>query len=559
MPPSDATKKVTVYVEAPDSATQVQLLDAALQPVALETTGARSALGALEVAVAPGAYTARLTRGGWFKDTTFIVDEREARYEKHLGEEDAPLMSTPTPLRKTPSTREIHRQPAKALSQVARDLHGPGMQQRLFVFVRDLDDKRSGNAAKGLRVQEADGHLLFDFDKDADVNEADGWAGANLGVRPGPYIIECAFASGRRDRRYMYVAEGWQTQVFLFSDRTARERRASMARMSVMMAKVERGFEFDWLGQGRPDVLWTETALRALRGQGALERGLSSLMYAQKFENPMLGIYAALLHLRSARANAALLHAVAANLIRLIGATPDVMAVGLGALMAGESARAADRALIAERSRQALRFPPMLLDSWRLIVAARAAGFPGIVRGSPAEDFLGEATMARPWFTSSEEPQSPFKALVDEPADAFDFGRPFELAEVDLDPYLPASQRSPTDQLRRLARRLRGAPKSRVRRLDLTRLEGSVAQLAWPLVDPRVRTWVELGIGKEDDVAIDALSDEELREEAERRLGIPMDIAADAAQAVIDKLAKANPPPAGYGSSSKSGPKALGA
>lgn len=127
----------------------------------------------------------------------------------------------------------------------------------------------------------------------------------------------------------MVVSEGWQTQVFLFRrtfGKGEESRRPDLSEASVLMGRTGSGFYPD-----RDDERWTELARLALAGNRKAMPSRDDLreMLVHKFEDPMLGIYAAHLLLREPEIRVDLLEIVLGNLFSMLGEHPDVQALRL--------------------------------------------------------------------------------------------------------------------------------------------------------------------------------------------------------------------------------------
>src|SRR5207245_1694682 len=105
--------------------------------------------------------------------------------------------------------------------------------------------------------------------------------------------------------------------------------------IAVLIAHEAVGFD-----ASKRDVRYTEAALRALRERSSIPGPMSEDMLHGKFENPLLGVLAALLQLRRKDLTVSSLREVVENLLRLVGPSPDVLAIGLGMINRDESLRA---------------------------------------------------------------------------------------------------------------------------------------------------------------------------------------------------------------------------
>lgn len=404
---------VLVKIVAPDALTRVELLDAKLQ------SNAPPADGEMQALLTPGVYTARLRRGRMSTDKLFMVSPGETSKTIHLLPQDAPQFNTAAPLENTLTTHEYHRYPARDLSrQISHPLPDGSVPAALFVFVRDILPGRSGNAATGLVLADLKGNPLFDFGAEGMADDSSGWSGANLALQPGAYMLRCSARNGWVTQRCIHLRPGWQIQVFLFADdHPDRPRRATLARMSVEIARIGEGFDFS-----REDLMWTETALKLLARAEALADGdvpeasratltpsgaagetLLNKMLQSKYENPMLGVYATLLYLRSPSPNLQRLGIFVDNLKALLGTPPDVQAIAFAKTLLDE---AADPAMKATRGDPVeLHTPPMLRDSWNWLQRAVTEGLATIAPESVLDRAIDNTVAGGPWMTVRLSPR----------------------------------------------------------------------------------------------------------------------------------------------------------
>src|SRR5436309_1438173 len=146
-------------VSASDDATAIRLVADAGDPmfevfvIGPDLRLVTRSSGRLEVDLPPGIYKVKFkagTLGGSLEDEHVVVLEPGCappvvRLSQGIG------VASPAPVHKTISTREYHRYPASDISRKTHQRLGSG--SRLFVFVRDLDDKgRADNPLGGLSL-----------------------------------------------------------------------------------------------------------------------------------------------------------------------------------------------------------------------------------------------------------------------------------------------------------------------------------------------------------------------------------------------------------------------
>ncbi|HEX6739545.1 MAG TPA: hypothetical protein VF310_14800 [Vicinamibacteria bacterium] len=391
--------QVRLVARAPDEGTEIQILDGDLNLVPLEQH-----LGEVSVELPAGVYRVRFQRGSAYTDKTAVLTPGSGATYVTLAEAEAPRFSTAAPVRKTTSTREIHRQPAQDLSLTA-PMRPPTMKaggSRLLVFARDLEAGRHGDPSQGVTLHDLQGNQICDFSAVGERQLAEGWAGCHLELAPGAYRLR---SQGRRTRfaeQAIYTCAGWQTQVFLLAGATDEDedtRRGYLANLSLLMARFDHGFDYE-----RDDLRWTEVALSALERRGRIPGSVSSEMLWAKFQNPMLGIYGGLLHLRRNQTNADLLRQVFLALVDLVGPLPDVLALGLAALRRHPPLRDDDAMKAVFQGKPRVTTPPMLSESWTHLVEASGEQPELIPPDSLAGRIAGQVAAGGAWLTWRGEP-----------------------------------------------------------------------------------------------------------------------------------------------------------
>src|SRR5690242_7389757 len=101
---------VKLAARAPDESTRIDVFDGDLQRVPLDQN-----LGEVSVDLPRGVYSVTFTRGNDSLRKTAVLTEGPVTVT--LSEDDAPRFATAAPVRKTSSTREFHREPARNLSR----------------------------------------------------------------------------------------------------------------------------------------------------------------------------------------------------------------------------------------------------------------------------------------------------------------------------------------------------------------------------------------------------------------------------------------------------------
>lgn len=397
MSPSERPVRLTAHAE--DENTRIDVLDGDLNVIP-----GSSRLGETTVDVPPGAYAVRFQIGSEYVQRVAILTPQSAETHVWLKDADAPRFATSAPVRQTTSTREIHRAPAQRLS-LAPPLPVPAAvpdEGRLLVFARDLVEGRRNDPAEGLSLHDPAGTMVADFGTVGERDLEDRWAGAHLQLKAGPYRLRLSSVNRRFSEQIIYVVKGWQTQVFLLAGgagESDRQRRVNLAGASVLMARPKEGFTPE-----RPDLRWTESALRALGESGNIPGAVRSEMMWEKFQNPMLGIYAGILHLRREKVDPHLLRTVFHNLMGLVGPLPDVLAIGWA--LALRVAKTTENELFMQGLHRPgdLSMPPMLRASWDELVEASVLHPQLVPAGSFTERASTALTRGGPWFSWRGEP-----------------------------------------------------------------------------------------------------------------------------------------------------------
>lgn len=350
--------------------------------------------------LAPGVYKFKFRRGTAIEEQHVML--RPGSPAVTLA---APKLTTasPAPLEASSRTHEYH---IGAASQSSRQVHEKfGAGGQLFLLVRDWtthnEPTRTPQPAAGLHICDAAGTVLFDVEKvTAGVRDQDRWATVNIEVNPGSYRLRLETRQQGTFEQTIVVSPGWQTQVFLLltnysptigpDSKNGADWRADLNRASILMAERGRGFD-----PASHEFRLADTACAWLgsRQQTAAAAGLKHALQL-KFNNPMLGIYAA--HAltsgptskemeKSPPIAESLFRDVVSNLEYLVPGHPDVQALRLWL----------DGA--ASVNIPPLHMPPMLTSSWMKFVEASATRRELIARGSLASRIGGCVWGNGPW------------------------------------------------------------------------------------------------------------------------------------------------------------------
>jgi hypothetical protein len=254
-----------------------------------------------------------------------------------------------------------------------------------MVFAREWSmqgNMSAGNPAEGLSLLDSNENLLAEIGAEAELQtHGDVCAGWRAYVNPGSYFLRLQMGDSEKTilQRPIYVSPGHQVQVFsLVSDHAIEEdegsaddkdatrrkrvnlRRADLANASIAISSPDpaispNGWAFD------PDDRRTrlgELACNALtQSRGVLAQPLIDELAEEKFNNPMLGLFAAHLLLKERPDDKQLFRTITDNLLRMLGPDhPDLQALWW---QRGDDSRLGDGRL---------HFLPMLRASWSLAV-----------------------------------------------------------------------------------------------------------------------------------------------------------------------------------------------
>lgn len=309
---------------------------------------------------------------------------------------------------------QIAPEPATAsLLLVARELsEGPQNWQSAFADVMLLNWQ---------------GEKLLELQQVATLDEAGRYTSLHVALDPGAYRLRSG-ASPLQEVA-LYLVEGRQTQVF-FTLRSvyghgshAKSRRLNLARSSVHVVHPETGFQ-----PASSVAIATEAALRALETNQSVPVEALAQVVDNLADHPMLGLYAARLHLLAPAPSLPLLRQVRDLLVQQLGSWPDVVA--LAADIAALGTDAADQAALVAMG--GVHTLPLLASSWESLLRASSSHSFIIAPDSPAAQLAHTITLSYPTLVwngqnrpsatksfssdSSQAARTPTKSLVTEKA-----------------------------------------------------------------------------------------------------------------------------------------------
>jgi hypothetical protein len=276
--------------------------------------------------------------------------------------------SSAAPLQNTRRVSDDQLGEAERVSSGPATRHGNG--SFLFLFVRcEGDGPPPPNAAEGLTLHSIDGALIADVAA-APSSSAD-CAGLLVELDPGPFRLRMVCEGGPLEQ-VVITCGGWQTQAFLRRDTANLRASTSLATASVLMSRGA-------FHAGDEMLRYADAARIALAGKRVtMPRELLQGLLDEKFDNPMLGIYAA--HALCATDSDSLLQRVIEALQRLIPGHPDVVSLSFG-----------------QAKVPPIGVPPMLRSSWASIIDATLDGRAQLEPGSLAARIPSSLLEGTPW------------------------------------------------------------------------------------------------------------------------------------------------------------------
>jgi hypothetical protein len=309
----------------------------------------------------PGIYKAVSRIGHARTEQLFAVQPNALPVTVRLP---APRFASAIPLDNTSTSHEYQQAGvADALGALPENISA-GDGGRLFICLRDPWTAPETDVEKlpqyattfdGFRLLDATtGAILADLDQRARRSPQRRMATLAAMVKPGAYILEYVRAANAAVQMPVYVVPGWQALVFVnvtpASDVAAGT--PDLPGRSVVYAPA--GYPFHgWDEQ----LQLAEVARVALsNGRGSIANDDLRLLLDGKFDNPMLGIFAAHLLLRRGPESGGLFATVVKNVSAMLGANfPDIAALRF-------ASAAADLG-----PRTPVDQPPLLQASWGLL------------------------------------------------------------------------------------------------------------------------------------------------------------------------------------------------
>lgn len=311
------------------------------------------------------------------------------------------VFQSPAPLENTFDTSLIQAQMAADHSKTTKPDLNLGTGSQLFVFTSVYTDRQhfsSNGPATGLTLRDNNDKILLDFEQ-ASVSGNDNankpWAACAFNITPGIYSLCLETATGCIYKQTIVASTGWQTQVFLqplnYGMEGNDDSRADLVNSALFMSRIGEGFNPGSMALPiDKDFRLTEQIRQALiNRKNVIGTDMLGSLFSGKFDNPMLGIYAAHLLLLNKDFVYSELKTLINNLRTLLGSNhPDVEAIALK---------------IGMTSDHVFKTFPMLARSWAFVLEASAINPSIIPVDSIAYENAGEFWNADLWLIWGKE------------------------------------------------------------------------------------------------------------------------------------------------------------
>lgn len=378
---------IRLTVHASDELTGIIVRDGDLRDVV-------SGVGRVTTRVAPGLFKVRFTVGSASKDQFVEVSASDA--EVGVDVYGDPLqIDTTVPLSASRSYSETATGFLTDLSML--DADRTSHRSQLLVYLRDRETTGFEESCASIRLFDVHGDQIATFADEARHGSA-AEAGIALNVAPGVYRARVETGQQGDYEVFLTAPDGWQSRLFLECDDFywygEPLRRPSLRSASILMAPIGEPFD-----PGKADARLAQIALSALSAdKHVLEKSDMQDLLHGKFQDPMLGLFAAHLLLLERRRRQNLLKTICRNILRLVGPIPDLQAL---------ETRLDDRVTDGHRDLAIYHgSPPMLLRSWDLLVRHSRRRFSTIPAGSLSDRIAETIVASRPWLISRCDEES---------------------------------------------------------------------------------------------------------------------------------------------------------
>ena len=294
-----------LHVRGPYPYTDLRVLTLSLREVA-------SGVGRISADVPPGIYRVTAQVPGASTERLVTVSEAGETEVTDLSL-DLESITQVYGARTRPEWRDdLIRAASRTVDVRVPDNSHPG---ELLIVVRAVEGKES--ALPDVRVQTAQGAQLARLDRPGKYSRlSDGLITLSIQLPAGTYELTHEVDGQGRRGQAVYVASGWQTQVFAPWNKDE----AGLSRALVAMARIGCGFDPD-----RGNYESVNAALDGLaRGRVVLTGYEEDGLLNAKSTDPMLGLIGAYGYILRGKVTRERLDVIIQNLLRLLPHSPDV-------------------------------------------------------------------------------------------------------------------------------------------------------------------------------------------------------------------------------------------
>ncbi len=308
-----------------------------------------------------GIYQVEGKLGGQIQSTTVRLNENKSIQAPQ------PNVYSAVPLSSTVTSHEYYEAAASSLSKETSNIDEN--KPNLFLMIRTINQEQAQPINAYFRVLNESRNAVFDSRvQSATQNDSQGWMGFSLALSEGGYIVELIEDSHAQQRAIpIWLTERFQTQIFgLYT-------KGQIAYDSIRILMADRYLGFDPQAPSLASIEIMTTSLIA--GTQGLSGQSMRLALSGKFENPIVGLFAAHTLLRRETLNKDLLLIVIQNLEYLLKDSPDVKSLKIMLKLR----------LNEDVSETKLNFPPTLRASYLGIIDADSRNSPVVEKSSLLE------------------------------------------------------------------------------------------------------------------------------------------------------------------------------
>lgn len=270
------------------------------------------------LALPRGIYQVEGKLGGQTQSTTVRLNKDISTFAPQ------PNVYSAVPLSNAITSHKYYEKAAAALSHETSSkeasIHNEN-QPNLVFMIRTINQAQAQPISAHFRVLGEDNNLIFDSRINSTVqNDSQGWLGFSLALRQGGYIVELIEEEQAQQRAIpIWLTDRFQTQIFgLYT-----KGQIAYESIRLLMANRSLGFNPQDLTLASTEIMTTSL----IAGTQWLSGQSMRIALSGKFDNPIVGLFAAHTLLRRKKLNKDLLCVVIQNLEHLLGDSPDVKAL----------------------------------------------------------------------------------------------------------------------------------------------------------------------------------------------------------------------------------------